>query len=31
MEHATGEKGFEYNQKMLEHVAIYKLTATKLT
>ena len=31
MEHATGENGFEYNQKMLEHVAIYKLTATKLT
>ena len=31
MEHATGKAGFEYAQKMLEAVGIYKLTATKLT
>ena len=31
MEHATGKTGFEYNQKMLEALGIYKLTATKLT
>ena len=31
MKHATGKSGFEYVPKMLEKVAIYKLTATKLT
>ena len=31
MKHVTGTSGFEYNPKMLEHVAVYKLVATKLT
>ena len=31
MEHATGRPGFEYDPKMIEHVGIYKLTASKLT
>ena len=31
MKHATGKSGFEYNPKMLQHVGVYKLTATKLT
>ena len=31
MKQATGKTGFEFNQKMLEAVGIFKLTATKLT
>ena len=31
MQHSTGKTGFEYGQKMLEVLGIYKLTATKLT
>ena len=31
MNHTTGKSGFEYKQRMIENVAIYKLTAEKLT
>ena len=31
MKHTTGDTGFEYNPKLLEAVAVFKLTATKLT
>ena len=31
MKQATGKTGFEFSQKMLEAVGIFKLTATKLT
>ena len=31
MHHATGKSGFEYKQRMVENVAIYSLTAEKLT
>ena len=31
MNHSTGKSGFEYKQRMVENVAIYKLIAEKLT
>ena len=31
MNHTTGKSGFEYKPRMIENVAVYKLTSTKLT
>ena len=31
MKHTTGQSGFEYKQRMVENVAVYKLIANKLT
>ena len=31
MKNSTGKDGFEFNPKMVQNVAIYKLTVEKLT
>ena len=31
MKHTTGKSGFEYIPRMVQNVAVYKLSVTKLT